>query len=180
MALSESATIALEHGRDVTYKRIDSKLDSVRRTVRQAEQIFHEIGDTLETIADLMKPFTNFLASITEECEKIVPGFATDLACNFPEWASDRLFAPVERKVMAKIEDLHEKVYYKIERNSETNITETVIGNYEEKMNESMQVLNQQMGDRFGSMMDVWTKFILVVSFVSFFVSFFFAYRFLY
>ena len=178
MALSESATIALEHGRDVTYKRIDSKLDSVRRTVRQAEQIFHEIGDTLETIADLMKPFTSFLASITDECEEVVPGFATDLACNFPEWASDRLFAPVERKVMAKIEDLHEQVYYKIERNSDTNITETVIGNYEAKMNESMQVLNKQMGDRFGSMMDVWTKFILIVSFVSFFVSFYFAYRF--
>lgn len=177
MALSESATIALEHGRDVTYKRIDSKLDSVRRTVQEAEQIFYQIGDTLETIANLMKPFTSFLAKITDECEKVVPGFATDLACNFPEWASDRLFAPVERKVMAKIEDLHEQVYYKVERNSETNITEKVIGNYEERMNESAKVLNEKMGDRFGSMMDVWTKLIIVVSFVTFFISFYFAYK---
>ena len=127
--------------------------------------------------ADLMKPFTNFLSKISVECEKVVPDFATDLACNFPEWASDRLFAPVERKVMAKIEDLHEQVYYKVERNSETNVTEKVIGNYTEKMNETMQVLNEKMGDRFGSMMDSWTRLIMVVSFISFFISFYFAYR---
>ena len=55
MALSESASIALEHGRDVTYKRIDNKLDSVRRTVRKAENIFHDITDTLENIVSDFK-----------------------------------------------------------------------------------------------------------------------------
>ena len=45
------------------------------------------------------------------------------MVCNFPDWAAEKLFAPIEKKVEEKIADLEEKLWYKIEHKSNTNIS---------------------------------------------------------
>ena len=69
-----------------------------------------------------MRPFVYHLSKIGEFCESIVPSILTEMICNFPEWASDKLFAPIEKKVEQKISSLEEKLWYKIEHKSNTNI----------------------------------------------------------
>lgn len=43
-----------------------------------------------------MSPFLVFLSKIADYCEHQVSYLIADLVCNFPDWAADKLFAPIE------------------------------------------------------------------------------------
>lgn len=65
------------------------------------------------------------MSKISEFCRSIVPAFIEEQVCNFPEWAADKLYAPIERKIEAKINQIQDDVYYKITHNAEFEAEES-------------------------------------------------------
>ena len=65
------------------------------------------------------------MSKISEFCRSIVPAFIEEQVCNFPEWAADKLYAPIERKIEAKINQIQKDVYYKITHNAEFEAEES-------------------------------------------------------
>ena len=65
------------------------------------------------------------MSKISEFCRSIVPAFIEEQVCNFPEWAADKLYAPIERKIEAKINQIQNDVYYKITHNAEFEAEES-------------------------------------------------------
>ena len=65
------------------------------------------------------------MSKISEFCRSIIPAFIEEQVCNFPEWAADKLYAPIERKIEAKINQIQDDIYYKITHNAEFEAEES-------------------------------------------------------
>ena len=77
------------------------------------------------------------MSKISEFCRSIIPAFIEEQVCNFPEWAADKLYAPIEAKIEAKINQIQTDTYYKIYHNSEFEAEETGKEEYLERINKT-------------------------------------------
>ena len=68
-----------------------------------------------------MTPFTTFLSQIGAYCEEEVSSIISDMVCSFPDWAADKLYAPIEAKIEAAVDYFDEQLHYEIKHYSKTS-----------------------------------------------------------
>ena len=68
-----------------------------------------------------MTPFTTFLSQIGAYCEEEVSSIISDMVCSFPDWAADKLYAPIEAKIEAAGDYFDEQLHYEIKHYSQTS-----------------------------------------------------------
>lgn len=78
---------------------MDKSATRIENNIEKLKEKFGIFSDALTLVAERMRGFTEFLGSLMMSCEEQVSGSIARYVCDFPEWAGEKLFDPIEKKL---------------------------------------------------------------------------------